>query len=57
MSAIKLINEITKDLEGTWAMESEQLNDIREKLLLFAKAVSEDAEMAQEVKELVKDLL
>lgn len=57
MSATKLINELTEELESTWDYSSEEINDIREKLLLFAKAVSEDAEMAQEVKELVKDLL
>lgn len=57
MSATKLLNELTEELESTWDYSSEEINDIREKLLLFAKAVSEDAEMAQEVKELVKDLL
>ena len=57
MSATKLLNELTEELESTWDYSSEEINDIREKLLLFAKAVSEDADMAQEVKELVKDLL
>jgi len=56
MSAIKLINEITEDLEGTWDMESEQLNDIREKLLVFAKAVSESPSMTEEIKKIAKDL-
>lgn len=57
MSATKLLTEITEDLEGTWDMESEQLNDIREKLLVFAKAVAENPDMTREVKSLAKDLL
>jgi hypothetical protein len=47
-----LLTEITEELESTWGYTREELDDIREKLVLFAKTVAEDATMTQEVKSL-----
>jgi hypothetical protein len=49
-----LLTEITEELESTWGYTREELDDIREKLVLFAKTVAEDATMTQEVKSLAK---
>lgn len=56
MSATKLLNELTEELESAWDYTSEEINDIREKLLLFAKAVSESPDMTEEIQKIAKDL-
>ena len=57
MSATKkLINELLQDLEDTWDMESEQLNDVREKLLVFGKAISSDEKLMREIQLITHEL-
>lgn len=56
MSATKLLNELSEELESTWDYTSEEINDIREKLLVFAKAVSESPAMTEEIQKITKDL-
>ena len=56
MSATKLLNELIEELESTWDYTSEEVNDIREKLLVFAKAVSESPDMSEEIQRITKDL-
>ena len=56
MSATKLLNSALQDLEDTWGYTREELNDIQDKLLVFASAVAADAVLTQEVHKLAEDL-
>lgn len=56
MSATKLLNSALQDLEDTWGYTREELNDIQDKLLVFASAIAADATLTQEVHKLAEDL-
>lgn len=56
MSATKLLNALTEELEDTWGYTVEEINDIQEKILVFAKAVSESPTMTEELHKITKDL-
>lgn len=56
MSVIKLLNSALQDLEDTWGYTREELNDIQDKLLVFASAISANPTLTQEVHKLAEDL-
>ena len=54
MSATKVLDQHIQDLEDTWDYTTEELNDIRDRMIDFANAVASDEKMREEVAKIEK---
>ena len=54
MSATKVLDQHIQDLEDTWDYTTEELNDIRDRMIEFANAIASDEKMREEVAKIEK---